>query len=107
MVIVLDLALEEPSIEIRDIKIRKDKWVSDEFEVLDFLGRGKFGEVKRCKEKSTGKYFAAKFILTSTNSERAEVEHEVAIMNKLRHKRLLQLYDAFACRDQMCLILEL
>ena len=31
--------IEEPAFEPRDVIIRKDVWVTDEFEILDFLGR--------------------------------------------------------------------
>lgn len=30
--------------------------------MLEFLGRGKFGEVKRCREKTSGRLLAAKFV---------------------------------------------
>ena len=71
------------------------------------LCRGKFGEVKRCRQKSTGVEFAAKFITTSRPQDKKEVEHEVNIMKKLQNKRLLQLYDAFTSKREMCLVLEM
>jgi len=73
-----------------------------------FVDRGKFGVVHRCQEKSTGKKFAAKFIITNRKEDREDVEREVDIMKSLQHKRLLQLYDAFDDgKKEMCLILEL
>ena len=36
-VVVADI--DEPAFEPRDVTIRKDFWVTDEFEILDFLGR--------------------------------------------------------------------
>jgi myosin-light-chain kinase len=72
------------------------------------LGRGKFGVVYRCKEKKSGKQFAAKFVTTSRKEDREDVEREVDIMKSLQHKRLLQLYDAFDDgKKEMVLILEL
>lgn len=69
--------------------------------------RGKFGEVKKCKEFRTAREFAAKFIGTPRPQDRKEVEHEINIMKKLKHKRLLQLYDAFSAKNEMCLVLEM
>ena len=68
--------------------------------------RGKFGEVKRCKNRQTKVDFAAKFIATPTVQDREEVRHELAITKKLQHKRLLQVYDAFSIGTNMCLVLE-
>jgi len=69
--------------------------------------RGKFGEVKRCVEASTGREFAAKFIATPRPQDRKDVEHEVDMMCRLHHRRLVQLYDAFQSDKEMCLIIEM
>ena len=74
---------------------------------LNLYLRGKFGEVKRCREHTTGREFAAKFIVAPRPQDKKDVEHEVNVMMKLQHKRLLQLYDAFQKRDEMCLVLEM
>ncbi|CAF0838875.1 unnamed protein product [Brachionus calyciflorus] len=99
----------EPAFECRQITIRKEKWVTDEFEMLEFLGRGKFGEVKRCKEKATGRLLAAKFVSIIKEQERKDVYNEIEIMKSLQHPRLIQLYDVYEnpSKKQMCLILEL
>lgn len=69
--------------------------------------RGKFGIVRRCFEKASGRKLAAKFITVSRIEDRKEVEREVDIMRSLQHPRLLQLYDAFDDgKTQMCLIME-
>ena len=69
--------------------------------------RGKFGEVKRCTHRATSTDFAAKFISTPTRDDRQDVVHELEIMKKLKHRRLLQIYDAFASGSNMCLVLEM
>lgn len=97
----------EPAFEKRQCEIKKEKWVTDDFEILDFLGRGKFGEVKRCKEKSTNRFLAAKFVSTIKDQEKKDVVNEIDIMKSLAHPRLIQLYDVFESPKQMVLILEL
>lgn len=69
--------------------------------------RGKFGEVKRCSETSTGQEFAAKFISAPRPQDKKDVHHEIDIMKKLQHRRLIQLYQAFESKTEMCLILEM
>lgn len=75
---------------------------------LSFISfRGKFGEVMRCREKSTGRKLAAKFIAIHADSEKIAVKREIQIQSKLKHNRVLQLYDAFEKDRQMCIVMEL
>ncbi|ESO87006.1 hypothetical protein LOTGIDRAFT_235177 [Lottia gigantea] len=100
--------LEEPPFECRDVVIKKDKWVTGEYDVKDvMLGRGKFGEVKKCTEKKSGRMLAAKFIEMNGPQDKKEILNEVEIMKHLQHPRLLQLYDAFEKKNCVCLVLEL
>ena len=74
--------------------------------LLNFY-RGKFGEVKKCKEKSTGRLLAAKLVSTLREQEKKDVLNEIEIMQSLQHPRLIQLYDVYENKKQICLILEL
>ncbi len=69
--------------------------------------RGKFGEVKKCREKSTQHQLAAKFIQLNKEQDRIEALNEIEIMKALQHPRLLQLYDAFETKTNICLIMKL
>jgi len=70
--------------------------------------RGRFGEVQRCRERSTGREFAAKFIATAEHRDRQDAVHEVDVMLKLRHcRRLVQLYDVLETKQNVCLVLEM
>jgi len=72
------------------------------------FARGRFGEVQRCRERSTGREFAAKFIATNESKDREIAVHEVDVMLRLRHcRRLVQLYDVFETKKNMCLVLEM
>ncbi|KAF1598724.1 Death-associated protein kinase 2, partial [Eudyptes moseleyi] len=74
---------------------------------------GHFGVVKRCRERSTGTFYAAKFVKTRRcrgsrlGLERAQVEREVAILRQLDHPNIMRLHDLFASRAEMVLVLEL
>ncbi|XP_055706464.1 uncharacterized protein LOC129803731 isoform X2 [Phlebotomus papatasi] len=71
------------------------------------IGRGKFGTVYKCREKSTGLELAGKFVPIPKREDRRNVEREVEIMNSLHHPRIIQLYDAFEFGKMMCVVLEL
>ncbi|XP_074784906.1 death-associated protein kinase 2-like [Athene noctua] len=87
--------------------------VEDLYELLEKLGSGHFGVVKRCRERSTGTFYAAKFVKTRRcrgsrlGLDRAQVEREVAILRQLDHPNILRLHDLFASRAEMVLVLEL
>lgn len=95
----------EPPFQPRKVKVKKTD-PSSEYKLGQELGRGKFGVVRRCTEKTSNKSLAAKFIETSSAQDRKDVEREVDIMCSLQHPRLLQLYDAFDDGRKMCLIME-
>jgi myosin-light-chain kinase len=96
-----------------------------------FFGRGRFGQVHRCKEKATGLKLAAKIIKARSTKDKVkatrsrslppdqflpthmvfpsaqeEVKNEINIMNQLDHVNLIQLYDAFESRNDIVLIME-
>ncbi|XP_052652286.1 death-associated protein kinase 2-like isoform X2 [Harpia harpyja] len=87
--------------------------VEDLYELLEKLGSGHFGVVKRCQERSTGTFYAAKFMKTRRcrgsrlGLERAQVEREVAILRQLDHPNVMRLHDLFVSKAEMVLVLEL
>ncbi|XP_072945668.1 uncharacterized protein [Epargyreus clarus] len=97
----------EPPFPYRDVTIKRSTDVNDFFDMLSEIGRGKFGTVYLCREKSTGLELAAKLVSVSRRDERRNVEREVDVMRRLRHPRLIQLYDAYDWGKYMCVVLEL
>ncbi|XP_074067527.1 myosin light chain kinase 3 isoform X2 [Macrotis lagotis] len=72
----------------------------------EVLGGGRFGQVHKCTEKSTGLCLAAKIIKVKSSKDREEVKNEVNIMNQLSHVNLIQLYDAFESKNSFTLVME-
>ncbi|ETE72968.1 putative myosin light chain kinase 3, partial [Ophiophagus hannah] len=70
------------------------------------IGEGRFGQVHKCTENSTGLCLAAKIIKVKLAKEREEVKNEINIMNQLSHVNLIQLYDAFESKNNLTLIME-
>ncbi|XP_012267932.2 calcium/calmodulin-dependent protein kinase type II-like isoform X2 [Athalia rosae] len=97
----------EPSFPYRDVTVRRGVQFSDHYDIESEVGRGKFGTVYRCKEKSSGLALAAKVVNTGRKEDRRAVEREVEIMRRLQHPRLIQLYDAIAANNNIYVILEL
>jgi serine/threonine protein kinase len=76
------------------------------FEVLEELGKGRFGVVHKVIEKSSSQKLAAKFIKCRTSKDRDKVQDEIDIMNLLRHQKLLQLAAAFENPKEMIMVTE-
>ncbi len=78
-----------------------------------FTFRGQYAVVKQCREKATGKEFAAKFVRKRRKGKdcRPEVWHEVEVLNATnyphQHPQIITLYDVFETRSEIILILEL
>uniref|UniRef100_A0A8C8SM35 non-specific serine/threonine protein kinase n=1 Tax=Pelusios castaneus TaxID=367368 RepID=A0A8C8SM35_9SAUR len=87
--------------------------VEELYELLEKLGSGHFGVVKRCRKRSSGTLYAAKFVKvrkckgSRLGLDREQVEREVSILQQLEHPNILRLHDLFSCKAEMVLILEL
>ncbi|NXM64625.1 DAPK2 kinase, partial [Illadopsis cleaveri] len=87
--------------------------VEDMYELLEKLGSGHFGVVRLCRQRSTGTFYAAKFVKmrrrwgSRLGLERAQVEREVAILRQLNHPNIMRLHDLFTSRVEVVLVLEL
>nr|XP_023687987.1 myosin light chain kinase 2, skeletal/cardiac muscle-like [Paramormyrops kingsleyae] len=72
----------------------------------EILGGGRFGQVHKCIENSSGLTFAAKIIKAKSLKEKDFVKNEVLVMNQLDHANLIQLYAAYESRTDVILVLE-
>uniref|UniRef100_W5MDZ0 Myosin light chain kinase 3 n=1 Tax=Lepisosteus oculatus TaxID=7918 RepID=W5MDZ0_LEPOC len=72
----------------------------------EVLGGGRFGQVVKCAELSSGLTLAAKIIKVKGAKDREEVKNEIGVMNQLNHVNLIQLYDAFESKNNLTLIME-
>ncbi|XP_041077399.1 myosin light chain kinase 3-like isoform X2 [Polyodon spathula] len=72
----------------------------------ELLGGGRFGQVHKCAELSSGLMLAAKIIQVKGLKDRDDVKNEIGVMNQLNHVNLIQLYDAFESKNNLTLIME-
>ncbi|TKS74954.1 Myosin light chain kinase family member 4 [Collichthys lucidus] len=72
----------------------------------EVLGGGRFGQVHKCMENSSGLMLAAKIIKARSQKEKEVVRNEIQMMNQLNHANLIQLYAAFESRHDIILVME-
>ncbi|PSN32264.1 hypothetical protein C0J52_25840, partial [Blattella germanica] len=72
--------------------------------------RGKYAAVRRCKHRTSGQQFAAKFLRKRRRSAdlRPEILHEVAVLEACSvSSRIVRLHQVFESAHEMILLLEL
>ncbi|PVD38115.1 hypothetical protein C0Q70_00726 [Pomacea canaliculata] len=91
--------------EHKQVKICLSRKFEDHYELLHEVGKGKFGNVYKCLEKSTNSVWAAK-VVKCREKDKENVRREVDIMNRLAHPKLLMLWDAYETHNTVVLVME-
>lgn len=77
------------------------------------LASGQFAVVRRCRHRSTGVEYAAKFIKKRRSKSsrrgvtREDIEREVNILKEIQHPNIITLNEVFENKGEVILILEL
>ncbi|KAJ0860243.1 putative protein kinase AGC-NDR family [Helianthus annuus] len=95
--------------ETEYMRIQRHKMGADDFEPLTMIGKGAFGEVRICREKTTGNVYAMKKLKKSEMLRRGQVEHVIAERNLLAEvdsNCIVKLYCSFQDEEYLYLIME-
>merc|ERR1740128_303666 len=85
--------------------------LSNQYEVLEFLGRGTFGQVVKCWKKGTNEVVAIK-ILKNHPSYARQGQIEVNILSRLSQENadefnFVRAYECFTHKNHTCLVFEM
>lgn len=95
--------------ETEYMRLQRHKMGADDFELLTMIGKGAFGEVRICREKTSGSVYAMKKLKKSEMLRRGQVEHVKAERNLLAEvdsNCIVKLYCSFQDDDFLYLIME-
>ncbi|KAB5534988.1 hypothetical protein DKX38_018074 [Salix brachista] len=95
--------------ETEYMRRQRHKMGVDDFELLTIIGRGAFGEVRLCREKTSGNVYAMKKLKKSEMLRRGQVEHVKAERNLLAEVDstcIVKLYCSFQDDEYLYLIME-
>ncbi|KAL2485942.1 AGC kinase family protein [Abeliophyllum distichum] len=95
--------------ETEYMRLQRHKMGVDDFELLTMIGKGAFGEVRVCREKTTGNVYAMKKLKKSEMLRRGQVEHVKAERNLLAEvdsNCIVKLYFSFQDEEHLYLIME-
>merc|ERR1719312_1911383 len=107
-----ELGASEPSganDETGILTCNEKKVSMENFELLKVLGRGAFGKVVLCREKSTRSMYAMKILKKSAVFQKNEVEHtltENRVLQTIRHPFIVGLKYSFTTDDRLCFVTE-
>ena len=79
-----------------------------DFEPLRLIGKGAFGEVRICRDRSTDKLVAVKKLRKSEMVRRGQVDHvraERNVLAEVRHQSIVKLYYSFQDEEYLYLVM--
>ncbi|OEL22377.1 Serine/threonine-protein kinase 38-like [Dichanthelium oligosanthes] len=95
--------------ETEYMRLQRHKMGVEDFELLTIIGRGAFGEVRLCREKTSKNVYAMKKLKKSEMLRRGQVEHVKAERNLLAEvdsAYIVKLYYSFQDEEFLYLIME-
>jgi serine/threonine protein kinase len=69
--------------------------VTQKYELLNVLGAGTFGIVRKCRHKESGEVFAVKTIQKSKVPDLNILKREIEILQEVDHPHIVKLYDVY------------
>jgi len=91
------------------VKQVSKKVAFENFEFLKVLGRGTFGKVVLCREKSSSTLYAIKILKKEVIINKGEVKHtmtENRVLQTTKHPFIIGLKYSFTTQDRLCLVME-
>ncbi|XP_049437950.1 NUAK family SNF1-like kinase 1 [Epinephelus fuscoguttatus] len=79
------------------------------YEVMETLGKGTYGKVKRAVERASLKTVAIKSIRKeriTDDLDRIHIQREIEITASLRHSNIIRFHEVFESRDKIVIVME-
>uniref|UniRef100_A0A1A9UZC2 Myosin light chain kinase, smooth muscle n=1 Tax=Glossina austeni TaxID=7395 RepID=A0A1A9UZC2_GLOAU len=99
---------EERNEELQNpIYIKSGGEFKERFDIIEELGKGRFGIVYKVQEKEEPRrILAAKVIKCIKSRDRVKIQEEISIMKSLKHPKLLQLAASFESNREIVMVME-
>ncbi|KAM6976897.1 NUAK family SNF1-like kinase 1 [Aplochiton taeniatus] len=79
------------------------------YEVMETLGKGTYGKVKKAVERATKKTVAIKSIRKETitdDLDKVHIQREIEITSSLKHPNIIRFQEVFESRDKIVIVME-
>ncbi|KAJ8394896.1 hypothetical protein AAFF_G00042510 [Aldrovandia affinis] len=79
------------------------------YDVLETLGKGTYGKVKKAVERGSGKTVAIKSIRKeriTDDLDRVHIQREIEIISCLKHPNIIRIHEVFESKDKIVIVME-
>ncbi|XP_067110662.1 NUAK family SNF1-like kinase 1 isoform X2 [Osmerus mordax] len=79
------------------------------YELLETLGKGTYGKVKKAVERNSGRVVAIKSIRKEKIQDEQDMVHirrEIEIMSALRHPHIISIHEVFENKEKIVIVME-
>ncbi|KAM3915072.1 NUAK family SNF1-like kinase 1 [Leptodactylus fuscus] len=83
--------------------------IKHRYQLLETLGRGTYGKVKKAMDKSIGTLVAVKSIQKdkiTDELDRVHLQREIEITALLKHEHIIQVFEVFESTDKIIIVME-
>ncbi|XP_058883734.1 NUAK family SNF1-like kinase 1 [Acipenser ruthenus] len=102
----------ETAAETRKVPVKKHHHnhnLKHRYDLLETLGKGTYGKVKKGIERFSGRVVAIKLIRKDKIKDEQDMVHirrEIEIMSSLRHPHIISIYEVFENKDKIVIVME-
>merc|ERR1712142_12356 len=101
-----DVKIQEKAGIIRNPSF-KHVAIEDYFHIIDEIGRGSCGVIRRVIDKNSANQYAAKFLRYSDEMHKAELQTEHETMSELDHENIIQVIDGYDDKKRLAIVMEM
>ncbi|XP_054465562.1 NUAK family SNF1-like kinase 1 [Anoplopoma fimbria] len=98
---------ETPGLEVKKHQHKHN--LKHRYEVMETLGRGTYGKVKKATERASLRTVAIKSIRKeriTDDLDRIHIQREIEITASLRHYNIIRIHEVFESRDKIVIVME-
>ncbi|XP_054902350.1 NUAK family SNF1-like kinase 1 [Poeciliopsis prolifica] len=102
-----DLAAAAAPVEVKKHQHKHN--LKHRYEVMETLGKGTYGKVKKAVERASMRTVAIKSIRKeriTDDLDRIHIQREIEITSSLRHSNIIRFHEVFESRDKIVIVME-